>query len=66
MLELKHVSLKRELDLTLYPLTKKKSRVKSTFIDHNRPDTVRPTQRDLISNEDTKGKQLTKKINNEK
>lgn len=61
MLELKHVSLERELDLPIYPLTKEKSRVKSTFIDSNRVDTVKPTQRDLLSNEDIKGKQLTKK-----
>ena len=42
MLKLKFTSSIRKLDLPIYSLTEKKSRVKSTFIDHNRVDTVKP------------------------
>lgn len=66
MLKLDFCLPKNELDPPLYRLTEKKSREKSTFIDENRVDTVKPFLRDLnnLSDEDTKGKQLTKKINN--
>lgn len=66
MLKLIFKSSKKKLDLPLYSLTEKKSRVKSTFIDENRPDTVKPRIVDLtnIPGEETKSKQLTKKINN--
>lgn len=51
MLKLKFISSKRRLDLPIYSLTEKKSRVKSTFIDHNRVDTVRPVPCDLTVDE---------------
>ncbi len=41
MLKLRFL-LERELDLPIYSLTEKKSRVKSTFVDSNRVDTVQP------------------------
>lgn len=68
MLKLDFCLPKREFDLPLYSysLTEQRSREKSTFKDENRVDTVKPFIRNLtnLTNEETKGKQLTKKINN--
>ena len=46
MLSLKFAMPKRELDLHPYHLTQEKSREKSCFIDHNRPDTVKIKESD--------------------
>lgn len=46
MLQLKFAMPERELDLPLYHLSEKKSRQKSCFIDHNRPDTVKIKESD--------------------
>lgn len=46
MLQLKPISLGRELDLSLRSLSQEKSRQKSSFIDRNRVDTVKPTEFD--------------------
>lgn len=57
MLQLKFATEKRYLDLLpIYPLTEKKSRWKSCFVDDNRPDTIQPAYLDLEHrNEDEEG-----------
>lgn len=43
MLQLKPISVGRELDLSPYGLPRKQPRQKSCFIDRNRVDTVKPS-----------------------
>lgn len=45
MLKPKFILSERKLDLPIYSLSEKKDRTKSTFVDSNRVDTVRPCSR---------------------